>query len=233
MKKYEETSKNRLLSRTPVLIRVDGRAFHTFTKGSQKPYDEVIINAMVYATEMTAKEISGFELAYVQSDEATFFISDYEHYDSQGWFDYEINKIVSIAASAFTAYFNNYWYKHWTTQPVTTEHAENMRKARKIAMFDARAFNVPYDDVPNAFIWRQKDWIRNSVQMLAQSKFSHQSLQGIDNESIKDALREVGHPWEGLTDKQKYGTFVSPHGTAHVLMSYENIKSMMKKAKDE
>ena len=158
MKKYEEVSKGKLLSRTPVLVRVDGRAFHTYTKGFNRPFDDRIIDAMVEAAEATAREMGGFELAYVQSDEATFLIQDYETYDTQGWFGYEINKIVSITASVFTAHFNRIMD---TKLRVEIAMGGNTDKAElllgRFAYFDARAFNVPYDDVPNAFVWRQKD----------------------------------------------------------------------------
>lgn len=234
MKKYEETSKHRLLSRTPVLIRVDGRAFHTYTKGFERPFDMRIINAMVEATEATAKELGGFELAYVQSDEATFLIQDYEKYSTQGWFDYEINKIVSITASVFTAHFNDIMSKALRTQ---IARGGNIDKPElllgRIAYFDARAFNVPYDDVPNAFIWRQKDWIRNSVQMKARNSFSHGELHGVSNEEMKDRLRKRGSDWDTIPDYLKYGTYISKHGKANVVLTYDEIKNLMVKPRDE
>src|SRR6266699_949879 len=156
IKRYEKVSDHKLLPRTPLIIRVDGKAFHTFTKGAKKPFDQDVIDAMVYAANNTATGMMGFELAYVQSDEATFMLADYDNYETQGWFNYELNKIVSITASAFTAYFNRYWdsivYAH-------IEPIENDDK-KSPAMFDARAFNMPREDAPNAFVWRQQDWKR-------------------------------------------------------------------------
>lgn len=201
MKKYEAASNAILTPRMPVFIRVDGRAFHTFTKGRQKPYDHSIIDTMVKAAQLTAKEMQGFKFAYVQSDEATFMISDTDTLESQGWFGYEVNKLVSITASAFTAYFNKYW------------HLDVEEQMFETAMFDARAFNVPIEDAPNAFVWRQRDWERNSLQMLARSHFSHKQLHGkstlemrmmLLNDDIDDLLR---------TDQEKFGTFIERDGS--------------------
>lgn len=223
IKGYEEVAKYKLLRRTPVLIRVDGRAFHTFTKNAKKPFDKNVIDAMIYATEMTAKEMSGFELAYVQSDEATFLLQDYATLSTQPWFDYEVNKLVSITASAFTAYFNSYWFNYFSSTDGET----------KFAMFDARAFNMPYDDTPNAFIWRQQDWIRNSVQMKARAHFTHKHLENVSVEEIKQELYNIGVPWESLTDTEKYGTFITKDGKLSARFSYEQIKMMMTRPGDE
>ena len=136
VKAYEAVTKPKLTRRTPVFIRVDGKAFHTFTKGCQKPFDEDLISCMVYATTKTAEQMQGFELAYTQSDEATFMLWDFNQLETQPWFGYEVNKLVSITASLFTAHFNNRW------QELTGSR-------NSLALFDARAFNVPYEDWPN------------------------------------------------------------------------------------
>lgn len=231
IKRYEEVSNHRLTPRSPVFIRVDGRAFHTFTKGAEKPFDEVVINAMTYAAEMTANEMQGFKLAYVQSDEATFMITDYDTLDTQGWFNYEVNKIVSITASSFTAYFNKYWQTHWTTRMVSDEHESNMEKARQIAMFDARAFTVPLEDAPNAFIWRQKDWLRNSVQMLARSLYSQKELQGKNNLGLKMMCALKDQDWYELDPQHKYGTWILANGTfVYDERSYDQIANYLKVA---
>lgn len=231
IKKYEVVSKHALLSRTPVLIRVDGRAFHTYTQGFNRPFDNRIIDAMVEAAEQTAAQMSGFELAYVQSDEATFFISDYEKYATQGWYGYEINKLVSITASIFTAHFNRYMENQLKVDGIWNDKADLL--AGRFAYFDARAFNVPYDDVPNVFIWRQKDWIRNSIQMQARNSFSHKELDRVSNEEMKERLRKRGNAWENLPDYIKYGTYISRHGKANVMLTYNDIKNMMVVPKDE
>jgi tRNA(His) guanylyltransferase len=217
MKRYEAASNAVLTPRMPVLIRVDGRSFHTFTRGCEKPYDQNLIDAMAYATRMTAAEMQGFKLGYVQSDEATFMITDTDTLESQGWFGYEVNKLVSITASAFTAHFNAYWQRTngWESYP-------------QLAEFDARCFNVPVEDVPNAFVWRQRDWERNSLQMLARSHFSQKQLHGkktldmrmmLLNNDVDDLLR---------TDQQQFGTFIERDGSyTHNRESYETIEARL------
>lgn len=210
MKAYEKASSYRFDPNNCLFIRVDGKAFHTFTKHAEKPFDQNITDAMVYAARKTAKEMQGFKLAYIQSDECTFMLTDFDNENTQGWFDYKLNKIVSVAASMYTAYFNDE-YKH---------------PGGKLAIFDARAFIVPKDDAPNVFVWRQKDWLRNSVQMMAQHHFSHKSLQGVGVQQAKEMLALDGVPWEDLTPSQKHGTFLMKglESTLSPLTNYNDIK---------
>lgn len=159
IKRYEKTFSFQTMNRMPVMIRVDGRAFHTFTKGMNKPFDKSLINAMVFAACDVAKEMQGFKVGYVQSDEATFCLTDYDRLESQGWFDYDLAKMVSISAALMSVAFNYDFIK--------PQHDDQR------AFFDSRAFSVPVDDVVNAFLWRARDWERNSLQMYARSFFSH------------------------------------------------------------
>lgn len=211
VKRYEAVSRGLLTPNTPVFIRVDGRAFHTYTRRCNKPFDMDLVNAMVYAAQMTAAEMSGFVLGYVQSDEATFMLSDYTRPETQGWFGYETSKLVSLSASLFTAYFN----ERLGTHP-------NFG----LATFDARAFNVPLDDAPNVFVWRQKDWGRNWVSMLARSQFSAKELHGKGTAEVLTMLAP------GSVDAQPYvikrGTFLFPGGELrHEHADYEQLKSWM------
>lgn len=199
IKRYEAVSDHKLTPRSPVFIRVDGKAFHTFTRGADKPFDQTIIDSMVYAATETAKQMTGFKLAYVQSDEATFMITDYDTLESQGWFGYELNKLVSITASAFTAYFNSYYCNHF----IATDQSVLM------AMFDARAFTVPVEDAPNVFIWRQRDWERNSIQMFARAYSSHKECQGLNVTELKDLCLSKGFDYDSIADQEKHGTFIN------------------------
>lgn len=193
IKRYEAVSNPLLMNNCPVIIRVDGKSFHTWTKPFDRPFDDRLMQAMVYAAKKTSLEMQGFKLAYVQSDEATFCITDLDSHESQAWFDNELNKIVSITASAFTAHFNQA-----LSNP---EHGP--------AMFDARAFNIPLDDAPNAFIWRQKDWERNSLQMLARAHFSHSELNGKKHADIHEMLHTKGINWANCTGQEKNGSFLT------------------------
>lgn len=217
VKRYESVSKPLLTRRTPVIVRVDGKAFHTFTRGCEKPYDKDIIKAMVYAANETAKQMQGFKLAYVQSDEASFLLTDYDTLETGAWFDYELSKIVSITASLFTAYFNKYWQKLYASKYITAtvEYQRHTKNAQKLALFDARAFNVPQDDWQNVFIWRQRDWERNSVQMLARSLYSHKELEGKKVPDLLQMIQAKDSDWWALQGVFKYGTIIKPNHTAY------------------
>lgn len=221
IKRYEAVSNNVLTPRTPVFIRVDGKAFHTFTRGLPKPYSQDLIDAMVYAAGETAKQMQGFKLAYIQSDEATFMLTDYDTLETQPWFGYEINKLVSIAASAFTAHFNYYWHIRLDYTIAT-------------AMFDARAFNVPEEDAPNVFIWRQRDWERNSVQMLSRSLYSQKQLHGKKVPELHDLIHAKGQNWAKIGDQLKNGTFIKSDGRySFAKHTYDTLKEMIEEVPNE
>ncbi|SIH23960.1 Uncharacterized conserved protein [Mycobacteroides abscessus subsp. abscessus] len=194
IKRYEAASANTLIPRTPVMIRVDGRAFHTFTRNCERPFDRHVIDSMIAATRYAAADMTGFRLAYVQSDEATFLIDDLASLQSQPWFGNKAQKLVSLSASLFTAAFNQAW------------------PGDELAAFDARAFSIPRDDAPNAFVWRQRDWERNSLQMLARAHFPHEALAGRKCPEVHEMLHGVGVNWAHLDPQLKNGTFVLPGG---------------------
>lgn len=198
IKRYEAVSDPMLMPNGPLFIRVDGRAFHTWTRGMNKPYDDKLIACMVNAAIDVAADMAGFKLAYLQSDECTFMLTDTDRLESQGWFDYRLNKLVSISASAFTAHFNR-------------EAAWRFDGRRGMAMFDSRAFTVPWEDAPNVFVWRQKDWHRNSLSMLAQSHFSHKQLQGKKRADLHEMLHGIGVNWADESTAHKNGYFLH-HG---------------------
>lgn len=194
IKRYEAAGSHTLTRRVPVMIRVDGRAFHTFTRNCARPFDGEIINAMMVAAKHVAAEMAGFRLAYVQSDEATFLIDDLASLQSEPWFGNKVNKLVSVTASLFTAAFNHAW------------------PGEELATFDARAFSIPREDAPNAFVWRQRDWERNSLHMLARAHFSHRVLEGKGHSEIHEMLHSRGVNWADLYSYLKNGTFILPGG---------------------
>lgn len=211
IKRYEAAANYKLTPKSSLIIRVDGKAFHTWTKPFDRPFDHRIIEAMIAAAERTASEMTGFKLAYIQSDEATFLLRDTDSYGTQGWFDYELNKLVSVSASMFTAYFND-----------KLEHPLG-----KPAMFDSRAFIVPEEDAPNVFVWRQQDWARNSLMMYAREYFSHRALLGKSTADVHEMLHEQGLNWAELSDVLKNGTFIYRKGAlelSHDVRDYNGIK---------
>lgn len=210
VKKYESVSKTILMPRGWIVLRVDGKAFHTFTRGMKKPFDDKLIESMVKAGERVAKEMMGFKLGYHQSDEFTFVLTDTGSYESQYWFDGEVQKLCSVTASMFATYFNK--------EMGGTE-----------AVFDCRAFSVPEDDVPNVFIWRQRDWERNSLQMLARSLFSHKELWAKNNSSIHDMLYSKNVNWATLEPRLKNGTFITETGIRICeKLDYIGVKNLIK-----
>lgn len=199
MKRYEAVSKGLLTPKMPVIIRVDGKAFHTFTKHFDKPFSKALMNSMDAAAHSLAQEMQGCVACYVQSDEATFLLTDWENTETQGWFNYNHQKIVSLSAAYMSIFFNEAieaWF----------EYIDKPRTVRS-AIFDSRAFNVPREDVVNCFLWRMKDWHRNSVQMYARQFFSHKELHKKSLDDIHDMLYAKGKNWvRDLEDREKNGT---------------------------
>lgn len=224
MKEYESVSKTRLIKRTPVIIRIDGRAFHTFTKGFQRPFDEVLINTMQETTKYLCENIQGCVLGYTQSDEITLVLIDYQTLDTSPWFDNEVQKISSISASMATMVFNKFFqriveenileYKCSLTpqcveiQQKTEKYHRILREAvSKGAMFDARCFNLSKEEVTNNLYWRQLDATRNSIQMVGQVYFSHKELQNKNCNEIQDMLlTKKGINWNNFPTYLKRGS---------------------------
>ena len=219
---YEQIPKTKLMRRTPVIIRIDGKAFHTFTSGFKRPFDEILIKTMQETTKYLCENIQGCVLGYTQSDEITLVLIDYQRFESCAWFDYEIQKICSISASMATMAFNKFFaenvraYEHsddtWSEELKTfdTSKADVYKKAlEKGAMFDARVFNIPKEEVTNCIYWRQLDASRNSIQMVGQTNFSHKELHCKTCNDIQDMLMvQKNINWNDLPTYQKRGACV-------------------------
>lgn len=221
---YEQIPKTKLMRRTPVAIRIDGKAFHTFTKGFQKPFDEILIKSMQNTMKYLCEHIQGCVLGYTQSDEITLILVDYKNLNSDAWFDYEVQKMCSIAASMATMAFNREFEKY--VDNFELDHLielggyieydcdENQKLAEtyfhaieKGAMFDARVFNIPKEEVTNLIYWRQLDATRNSIQMVGQANFSHKQLHGKSCNMIQDMLlTEKDINWNDFPTYQKRGS---------------------------
>lgn len=196
MKWYEHSSRIFLVKKVPVIIRIDGKAFHTFTRKMNRPFDERLIECMALTTRDLVKSISGCIYGYVQSDEISLFLCDYQTIKTEGWFRYNKSKIESIAASFATGFFNKYFQEKFI-EP---------EWKNKIAFFDARAASYPKEEVANYFKWRQLDFERNSIQMLAQANFSHKQVQNISCNKLQDMLfLEKNINWNNLDVYKKRG----------------------------
>lgn len=212
---YEQIPKTKLMRRCPVAIRIDGRAFHTFTRGFQKPFDEVLIKSMQETMKYLCENIQGCVLGYTQSDEITLILVDYKKLTSSAWFDYEVQKICSIVASMATMAFNkifrdnvgDYLYENYDDQYLADYIKILQNAVDKGAMFDARCFNIPKEEVTNLVYWRQLDASRNSIQMVGQDCFSHKELQNKSCNDIQDMLMtQKGINWNDLPTYQKRGS---------------------------
>lgn len=218
MKKYEAVPKNTLMRRTPVIIRVDGRAFHTFTKGFQKPFDDVLMRVMQDTMKYLCENIQGCVFGYTQSDEITLILIDYKKLNSEAWFDYEVQKMCSIVASMATMAFNRFFmyeyeeFNRWIYEGSPTDEDKRLNDVYynamcKGVMFDARAFNLPKEEVTNNIYWRQLDASRNSIQMVGQANFSHRELLNKTCDQIQDMLMtQRGINWNDMGTSYKRGS---------------------------
>lgn len=226
MKTYEAVPQTKLIRRMPVAIRIDGKAFHTFTRGMKKPFDEVLIKSMQETMQYLCKNIQGCVLGYTQSDEITLILVDYKELNTSAWFDNEVQKICSVSASMATMAFNrafannvNSWgretFEDWDEGGTNKEVDEDLMKLNQVyqkaiekgALFDSRCFNIPKEEVTNLIYWRQLDATRNSIQMVAQANFSHNELQGLSCNLLQNKLlTEKDINWNNLPVTYKRGS---------------------------
>lgn len=204
MKEYENISRIYLTRRMPLIIRIDGKAFHTFTRGFKRPFDPIFIQSMQETAKYLCENIMGCKLAYVQSDEISLLLTDYDELTTQPWFGKNLQKIVSVSASMATAAFNRAFIVNVrNTMLAANEDDAELDRLNKVylpkfhtAMFDARAFVLPKEEVCNYFIWRQQDAIRNSIQSVGQANFSHAKLNHKTQANILVMLESKGINWE-------------------------------------
>ena len=198
---YEDRFRFELTRRIPCVIRLDGKTFHTFTKAFNRPFDERLSDAMNYAAEQLAEQVQGFKLAYLQSDECSILLTDYDQLDTEAWFDYNKSKMETISASVFTAFFNA------RLKELTVGKIKML--GHELAFFDARAFSIPREDIANYFLWRAKDWERNSLSMYCRSFFSAKQLHGKDRQAQHDMLYAQGKNWTtDLSSRWRNGTWL-------------------------
>lgn len=207
---YENRAKTKLLRRTPVIIRLDGKAFHTFTKEFNKPFDEILTLTMQKTMLALCKLIQGCVLGYTQSDEITLVLTDYTKLETSAWFDYDIQKVCSVSASIATLAFNRCFLneiqkKYESISELTA--SVYYQAWLKGALFDARCFNIPKEEVTNCLLWRQQDATRNSINAVGQAYFSHRELQDLNVNQIQDKLfKEKGINWNDLPIYLKRGS---------------------------
>lgn len=191
---YENRTRFYLPRRTNTIVRIDGRAFHTFTRNFKKPFDKGLRDAMIHGMVSCCKEVQGCKLGYHQSDEVSLWLTDYDDEQTEAFFGGNIQKICSVISSIFTANFNVYLSER-LGMPI-------------VATFDARVFIIPeLPEVANYFLWRMKDCYINSVSSVAQSEFPHAELHCKNTAQQQEMLfQEKGINWSKYENWQKNGT---------------------------
>lgn len=190
-KGYENVFRAHLPARMPVIIRVDGCHFHTYTRGCQRPFDERLVHVMNETAIYLCKNIQGAQLAYTQSDEISILLNNYQSTNTQPWFNNNVQKMTSVSAAMASAYFSSL--------------SHTIFGQMKLATFDSRVFVIPKEDVNNYFLWRQKDMERNSIQMLARSLYSQKQLINKKSPELQELCWQKGKNWNDLPTSQKRG----------------------------
>lgn len=185
MKGYENIARNYLTRRIPTIIRVDGKAFHTFTRGMEKPFDRILMTTMQNTMKYLCENIQGCVFGYTQSDEITFAFSN--AYTAELW--------------------KNFPEAMRNSNNGTNKYIETLVAKMGTAMFDARVFSIPKDEVCNCLIWRQQDATRNSIEAVGQANFSQKELHGKSCNVIQDMLwKDCGINWNDFPVDCKRGS---------------------------
>ena len=210
MKKfYENRNRAYLPRRTYTLLRIDGKCFHTFVKGLERPFDDGLMDDMNTAAAYICKNVMGADFAFVQSDEISILLTDFKELKSEAWFDNNVQKMTSVSASMTTRAFNEARLKRTGVSKM------------KWAEFDSRVFQIPPRiEVENYFIWRQQDATRNSISSVAQSLYkNHDDLKGVNSNAQQEMIFQKGINWNDYESKYKRGriivkkTFELPNGS--------------------
>ena len=221
---YENVNRFYLTRRMPVIIRVDMRAGHTFTKGMNKPFDDVFVKTMQETMEYLCENIQGCVLGYTQSDEISLVLVDYAELTTDAWFGNNLQKMCSVSASMATLAFNKFFSGRVQEfmydccdefgDDVLPEKQNDYELAHNVyfkkfntAMFDSRVFTIPKEEVCNYLIWRQQDSTRNSIQSVGQANFSQKELHGKSCNNIQDMLMiQKGINWNDYATTLKRGS---------------------------
>lgn len=218
---YENRYRMYLPDRIPVIIRLDGKAFHSFTRGLKKPFDALFIKTMQDTMEYLCSNIQGCKFGYVESDEISLCLWNWSKNESDAWFGNNLQKMVSISASMAGVAFNRYWngnvaeYLCKYESDIITEEEDKYRITIKnkaemlMPVFDSRAFIIPAEEVHNYFVWRQNDCMRNSIQGLAQSLYSEREIHRINTSKLQNKMfSEKGVNWNDYSVVERRGTCI-------------------------
>lgn len=219
---YEYAYRFHLTKRMPVILRIDGRAFHTFTRDFYKPYDRLLMDTMQETMKEICANIGGnCVFGYTQSDEISILLIDYKRFNSSAWFDNNLQKLCSISASMATLYFNKIFARNvdafendvnqpgWNEQEINYNYDLLDKYKQAIiegGMFDTRAFNIPKEEVCNYFYWRQVDAVRNSIEMAGFANFTPEEMHKKTQSQVQEMLfSQKGINWNEYPADCKQG----------------------------
>jgi len=207
---YEDRTRTKLPRRSYTIIRIDGKAFHTYTRGLERPFDMWLMEDMDATAAYLCKNIQGAKFAYVQSDEISILITDFDDLGTHAWFDNNLQKMVSVAASMATAEFNRLrLMRGFGNYEQTPMQGRAIISQFNMAQFDARVFQIPFAaEVENYFIWRQQDATRNSISSAAQSLYSPKELNGVKTDGMQEMLFQKGINWNNYSPREKRGSLI-------------------------
>lgn len=193
---FESTTRLLLPRKTHTIIRLDGKAFHTYTRDLARPFDERLHTNLVDAATFLCEQVTGAALAYVQSDEVSILVTDLAKPGTQPWYGGNAQKIASVTASILTARFNE---------------LRCTLLSGKLAFFDSRVFTIPgRDDVVDYFHWRYLDAWRNAISSLASVHFSARELHRKSLTERLDLLRERGVDVASHDPRFLFGSVIEP-----------------------
>jgi len=201
MKGYESVWATQLPGRMPVILRLDGKAFHSYTRDLSRPWCPELSEVMDITAQKLCQEIQGAQIAYVQSDEISILVHGYKTFESQPWFDGKIQKMVSVSAAIASATFTS---ESWRLRD-PGDSVPNKASLTRPAYFDSRVYVLPESEVCNAFLWRQQDATRNSIQMLARSLYSHKELDHKNTAQLQELCFQKGQNWNDIPTRHKRG----------------------------
>jgi tRNA(His) guanylyltransferase len=197
MKSYEQPSTGRKAFKgQPIVARLDGKSFHTFTKGLGRPYDDRLSELMV-ATTMALVDRYQADVGYTQSDEITLIWSSNPEDKGELNFDGRFQKIESLSAAYATAFFNSKLPEYLP------------EKVGQLPIFDCRAYVVPnLQEAYHALLWRQQDATKNAISMAAQSFYKQSELNGKNSTELQEMIFQKGKNFNDYPFFFKRGTFV-------------------------
>lgn len=223
--RYESRAKQFLQRGTYTLIRIDGKAFRTYTRRLEKPFDFGLVSDMQETTRFLCENIQGCKLGYTQSDEISLLLIDFDTPQTDAWFDGQVQKMVSVSASLATGKFN---------ELRSLRYSENNLRYPKLAFFDSRVFQISQKaEVMNYFRWRQKDAVKNSISMVAQSLYSQKELHGKNGGELQELIFQKGKNWNDFDDSVKRGSTLIKRTHAFTVPNGPNAGTLATRSKWE